>query len=136
MLVLAYSATKINYWYILNYIFWRPQVSVKEVYFPKADKKLYLKAYQRGLDRKVKIISTSGSKFVDPDEDEDFIQSTQLDIFYKIKDDTLEVYLLSPFQIPKNPPEGIVVRQYPLENPAYMSLYDKWRSDPSCMDMF
>jgi len=126
----------IDPWRVLHFVIWRPQVTVKEVHFPGVDKDLYLKAYHDGIGRTVKVISESGSRFRDPDSDEDFVLSSQDDFFYEVSGDTLKIYLVEIFPNPKNPPEGIVVQQYLLENPAYMNLYDKRRKGDLHLEIF
>jgi len=126
----------IDYWRVLHFIIWRPQVTIRKVHFPGADKDLYLKAYHDGLNRTIKVISGSGSRFAGPDSEEDFMLSTQQDFFYETNGDTLKVYLPEIFTTPGNPPEGIVVQQYLLENPEYMNLYDKRRKGDLHLDIF
>lgn len=109
------------YPFILSYIIAHSTGDITKVRFEKYDEVIFFKSINRGIDSKIRAVSTSND--FEFDETTEYVFRSDLDIFYKVKDDTLLLFVLDSAATPKNFTSKVIVKQVLLENPAYNELY-------------
>jgi hypothetical protein len=119
-----YYVVNKNYWRILQFVMNGPNRKQTELSFGESETKLYLNSYSEGLNYHIRSVSAIRENHK-ANENTDYIFTSDLDIFYEVKGDTLKIYTLIQSQIPAKFSSKVIVKQIKLTNPEYMNLYDK-----------
>jgi len=99
-------------------------VEVVELKSSHGKPSIFLKKKVWGMtsDNQIAVISGSGRKDFVPDLSNDYIYNGLSPIFYKLRNDSLEIYVYKCSAVPKLLQTGFKIIQIELENPDMMNL--------------
>lgn len=105
---------------------YKPIVKILKIHSDDLNESIYIKKKSWGItyDHQLIIISKSSDEDFEPNEDENYIF---LNLFYKVKEDTVFIYTMKKSTVPRNFHSKFKIKQIELSNPEMMELTTKYK---------